>query len=586
MSIVETHSEADIRDASRTALAAHSKSGFDFDAALEAALSAPRPTDYSYDQIRADAPEHPEFDVHTFKHPGAVAFRFAKSNAVVRAIMGPMGSGKTSEIIQEHLTRAMRMPINKRGRREYVGLIVRDTYRNLYKTTVPSWWSWFPPTWGKWEGGQDRPAVAKILFTDQYGDIHLTMHFAAIGDHNVEEFFKGFEPTNISFDEADQLPEEVIEYALGRIGRFPRARDFPNNKMPAFWRGIWMGLNPPPYDHWLYNRFVRDANLPLDEHQQKFLDEWQKEAGYRATSYYEFFKQPSGLSAEAENTANLPATYYLQMMGAKKWFIRRNVHGDFGYPRDGDPVYELEFDDDVHFSREPMKPVPGLPVDIAIDGAGHPAAVFSQKMPDGQRRYYREIVNQRGGVGPKRFSGQINDVLAETFPGFPIGECWGDPSMWYGSDDLMRELSEKSTAKKIISMTGIRFKPAPSNEISMRTDAVREGLETMIDGEYPQMIFDPSMTVTRAGFNYKYAYRKNSKTGELVDGQKPNKLPGVSDVHDCIQYEELGDRGLASVQARSYQKTRARDQAQERIRRKLRRNSQRQSSQGFSVWDR
>jgi hypothetical protein len=79
-----------------------------------------------------------------------------------------------------------------------------------------------------------------------------------------------------------------------------------------------MDTNPPNEDSWLHDQF-----------------EEAKPEGWAV------FKQPSGLSPEAENRENLGDTYYEDMMdGATEDFIRVHVHGEYGRSLVGKPVYE------------------------------------------------------------------------------------------------------------------------------------------------------------------------------------------------------------------------------------------------------
>jgi len=512
---------------------------------------------YDYDEVMADAPMDPKIEWRQFKYPGPVAFAFAQSDSPIRIIMGPFGSGKTSAAINEHLTRAIRMPLSKetdeggRHYRIYKGAVFRSSYRDLYKTSIPSWWEWFPPGWGKWSGGQDRPAQHIVEFEDDYGPIRMIMDFAAIGEANIELFFKGYAYVGAQFEEVDGFTSEVIDYGLGRAGRFPRKSDLLDPDVPA-WAGIWGSMNACDFDNWIYTDIVEGGRREPDAAELKYLDLLKREYQIDCGRVKRLFRQPGGLEPNAENIENLRPGYYEQLAaGGKADWVRKNVHNKFGYSRSGEPVYMEEFDDTVHFSPRKLLPVPNMPVDISIDAGGHPSASFRQRMPSGQRRYLREIVNQGGGVGPSRFSDQIMRVLEEEFPNCPISsECYADPSAFYGGDKLSDEVSDQSFMVTVINRTGIRFKPAPSNEIDMRTDVVRDLLDLRIDQTVPAILFCPSMRFTRQGFNSKYAYKKNPKTGDITSGKKPNKLPGYSDIQDCIQYQELGETGLSTVQAR------------------------------------
>lgn len=511
----------------------------------------------TYDDLMARVPTKARIDYRAFDHPGPVAEAFAASNAPIRAIMGPFGSGKTSEAINEHLTRAIRMPFFKetdeRGRnyRIYKGLVVRSKYRDLYKTSIPSWWEWFPPEWGQWSGGQDRPARHVIEFEDQYGPIRMIMDFAAIGDANVEMFFKGYAVCGVQFEEMDGFQPEVIEFANGRVGRFPRKSDLLEPDVP-FWRGVWGTLNACDFDHWFYEEFVETLLLDPTEAELLYLTKFNATLGLSVDRMRALFIQPSGLSPHAENLQNMPDGYYEQLAaGAKKDWVRKNVKNMFGYSRSGQPVYGDDFQDQFHFAPAPLEPVPGIPIDIAIDAGGHPSASFRQKMPDGQRRYLGEIVNEAGGCGPTRFSDQLLRFWERRFAGFRTGDLYGDPSMFYGGDEqTKRELSDLSFGNKVINLTGWRFRPAPSNEIVIRTDAVRDVLLDRIDNTRPMVLFCPTMKFARRAFNSKYNYPRDLKTGTVKNGRDPVKLPGFSDIMDCIQYCELSDIGLKTATAR------------------------------------
>lgn len=556
----------------------------------------PKPVEegYSYDEILANAPLDPLIDWTNFDYPGITLFNFAASDAPVRILMGPFGGAKTSVAFFEHVSRARRMPFmrEKDGNgcpwRHYKGLIVRDTFRNLYKTTIPSWWEWFPPDpkWGAWTGGQDRPAKHIIVLEDEYGPIKIEIDFAAVGEANLEQFFKGYAVVGVQFEEIDGLPREAVQYALGRAGRFPK-KDTLADPNDSFWRGVWGTLNAPDFDHWIYDDFVENADAALDADQQDYLDILREEFGYEGKRLKEFFKQPSGLSPQAENIANLPRGYYQQLSTGDKYWVRKNVHNEFGYSRAGDPVFLEEFDDDTHFSREKLDPTPGLPIDVSFDAGGHPAFLVRQMQPNGQKRVLREIVNAGGGVGPTRFAGQVQDLLERDFPGYRIGEAWGDPSAWFGGDKqgVTSETSDRSFAKTLINITGIPFKPAPSNAIDPRLDAVRNELEGRIDHTVPELLICRSCKTLRRGMNSKYAFAKDEKTGQVKDGKRPQKTPGISDIQDCLQYAALGNQGLANVEARHARREMARIQQRDRLSR--RRGTSRPTNAakgGFSVF--
>lgn len=69
---------------------------------------------------------------------GPVANAFYADRSEVAAIMGPIGSGKTSVSLMKPLAIACEQQPNGSGIRYYKHIVLRDTYRNLYNTVIPS----------------------------------------------------------------------------------------------------------------------------------------------------------------------------------------------------------------------------------------------------------------------------------------------------------------------------------------------------------------------------------------------------------------------------------------------------------------
>jgi len=75
----------------------------------------------------------------TYEPTGPVSQLFYEDRADVSMIMGPIGSAKTSTALMKFVLCAMaqrKSPID--GVRYSKWCVIRDTYRNLKKTTIPS----------------------------------------------------------------------------------------------------------------------------------------------------------------------------------------------------------------------------------------------------------------------------------------------------------------------------------------------------------------------------------------------------------------------------------------------------------------
>jgi hypothetical protein len=101
--------------------------------------------------------------------------------------------------------------------------VIRETYPNLEKNTLPSWFRIHPESDGKftWK------APSRIAATDPPHDprngqgvdvCDFEIEFRAIGDRSVEEACRGWEVVAVMIDEADLQPPELLAFLSGRVG--------------------------------------------------------------------------------------------------------------------------------------------------------------------------------------------------------------------------------------------------------------------------------------------------------------------------------------------------------------------------------
>jgi hypothetical protein len=475
----------------------------------------------------------------TLELPGPVALGYYSSSALVSAIMGPVGGGKTTtSMFRAWRHAAEQKPSTLDGVRRFILYTVRDTYRNLWTGTIPSWFTVSPKDEGKFIGSDGEPArhvIQKQVIEPVVGQTvttnatiaELTHEFFAIGEHAVEEFMRSKEPTAWNLEEADLLPRELFEKAIERCGRRPRM-----NEGGPTWYGVMMSFNAPDVENWLYAVCV--------EHDIEGV---------------EFFQQPAGNSGKAENLKNLPPDYYANMAKVlPDWEFRRKVLNEWGYSRQGLPVYAKEWNDGKHCATQPLELIRGLPLIIGLDAGMDPAAVFMQHAPNGQWRWYKELVSEHG-TGPKRFARLLNQVLAEHFSyhelsigsGAPRIAAYADPSSFYGADS--RE-GDQAWAQIVQAETGIPIRPAAANnKLVPRYEAVRFPLTHDIEANVPGLVIDPSCRVLRRGFLSEYRYRREQVPGQVRYTPEPDKN-SASHVMEAGQYGILGGGGLNDVMER------------------------------------
>lgn len=449
-------------------------------------------------------------DFRHYQPPGPVAAAFLDSAARVRAIMGPIGSGKTGACVMRPLYVAMRQaPHPRDGVRRSRFTFIRKTYRDLERTLIRSWLHWVPKDLGQWVGGSGgQPATHMLRFALADGTtVETEVMFLAIGENSAEEAMRGLELTGAYLNEADTLDEEVLIYANSRVGRFP-ARDATAGFGGCAWCGVWLDFNAPDTDHWIYRRFVED--LP---------EGWA------------FFRQPGAFEAGAENLANLSDGYYQgQMVGQPDWWIRRMIHNQWGYSRDGAPVYP-EFNDTLHVAPEILKPLPGLKLVIGGDAGLTAAVLLGQRTSLGQVRWLDELVAPPGGWGAKACGEALNQLLAERYPGLEC-EGWCDPA---GINRVPTD--EKTWMLVMQAVTGFSWRPAATNKPLLRWEAVRAPLTRLIDGQ-PGFQLSPRCKITRKGFNSGYRFRRRrGPGGRYAEEAEKNDF---SHPHDGGQYLNLG----------------------------------------------
>lgn len=443
--------------------------------------------------------------------PGPVTSRFMASVARTQILNGPIGSGKTTAALmkgirlaqaQKPSTRDFVIDAHKRRApvRKFRLCVVRDTYRNLWKTTIPSWFRRIPRDMGEFTGADGAPATHRVPFMLADGTVvDLQVDFVGIGENSAEDVLRGYEPTCFLLEEADLLSREVFTYAFGRTSRFPGM-----DEGGPTWHGVLMTCNAPELSSWLYQDFF---NVGADVLRQKDVA---------------LFRQPSGLSPQAENLPNLVADYYTaQVRVSPAWYVARMIENKPGYSRAGKPIYP-EFNDALHVPDADLEPDEHLPLLVGLDAGGSPAGTFGQRTRSGVWHVLDELVSEQG-TGPRRFGRLLAQRLHERFPDCKRIIAYADPSALYGAD---RQNDEMDWTEIVGAEAGIRVHAAPTNNPTARWEAVRTPLTRLIDG-HPGFLLSPRCTVLREGFNSAYRFRR---------------LPGA----DVERYHEQADKNHAS----------------------------------------
>ena len=432
-------------------------------------------------------------NIINYKPPGPVSRAFLLSDAFFRGIMGPFGSGKSTACIMDILKHAQLQRLSTDGRRRSRWAVIRNTYPELKTTTIKSWHQWVPASMGRWvDSGPPMHHITE-------GDLDLEVIFVSLDRPDDIAKLLGMELTGAWIDEAREVPKAVVDGLTGRVGRYPSMLMGGSN-----WSGIIASTNPPDNDHWWYK-------LAEEVHPQG----------------WEFFKQPSGMSPQAENRDNLPPDYYeRQMAGKDEDWIKVYVHGEYGFVRDGKPIYP-EYVDSLHCQEFDL--IPGLPIYVGIDFGLTPAAVFAQRTPMGQWRWHSELVTE--DMGATRFAELLKEAMFQRYPNYEF-VVTGDPA-----GDI-RVQTDESTPFLILRKAGIPAKPASSNDYIKRREAVAVPLSRLIDGK-PGLMVHPQCKMLRKGMAGGYNYRRVQVSGEERYRDAPDKNI-YSHVCEAAQYLMMG----------------------------------------------
>ena len=396
--------------------------------------------------------------------------RMALSDKRIRGIIGPFGSGKSSGCIMEIIRRSHLMdPSLNDGIRRSRWAVVRNTAKELDDTTIKTVKSWFPDDiCGLWK------QTTRDYFINVFDGVEIELCFRALDRPDQVRDLLSAEYTGAWINEYREVQKVIFDALDGRIGRYPAQKDGGCN-----WCGIIMDTNPP-------------------DETSEWYDFFEKKRPDNAA----IFKQPSGLSPQAENIKNLKRGYYTDLAkGKSEQYTRVYIHGQYGFTVDGKLVY-TSYNDTLHVAGSPLYPIRGLPLILGFDFALNPACVIGQVTPRGQLLILDELMGE--GMGITQFcKNMLLPLLSTKYAGMQcIGA--GDPS---GNS---RSPTDESTCYDVLRSPDIGLSniiPAETNSLVARISSVDHFLTKLIDG-MPGLVLSPNCMILRKGFNGGYMRKR------------------------------------------------------------------------------
>jgi hypothetical protein len=491
-----------------------------------------------------------ELEIRTLNSPGSISDAFLLSRAFIKIIIGPVGSAKTMTALRALRRVAMRQGGRVDGngvliRKARVG-VIRETYPNIEKNTLPSWFRIHPESDGKftWKA----PFTHRLMLildedpeTGRPTDVcDFEIEFRAIGDRSVEEACRGWEVVAVMIDEADLQPPDLLAFLSGRVGRS-------SDLDPAMVvdQQIILSLNAPYMDNWIYG-------LAIEKNLGELSDPELIEAlGDR--QLLEVFIQPGGREPDAENLHNLPKGYYAIQAAANKHrpdYVARMIDNKFVPMQHGQPV-NPQFDYRQHV--RPLEWDRRRPLIVGVDQGLFAAAVASQRTVMGGLRTLREAVMFRedgktlAKIGPTAAGAMVRTMIADNFPELHPDDLRvvADPAAWAAADRADHEMDWVRAFSKGL---GHKVRKAKSNKQTLRNEAIWRAM-----GEIDGYAVDPACKHLIRGHLGGYHYRQAEIAGG--GGETRGHLEIADTIHthvcDAEQYAALeGEHVIADIRGK------------------------------------
>lgn len=505
----------------------------------------------------------------TAYHAPPTVGQFLASDAFIRMLIGPVGSGKSSGCCIEIIRRAIETPANPLdhehdfcppgrclGIRRSRWAVVRNTYPELRDTTIKTFLEWVPEgVFGRWRGGDH---TFELDFETEEGiRVQGEVLFRALDRPADVKKLLSLELTGCYFNEAKEIPKPIFDVMQGRVGRYPRKED-----VSRYWSGVFGDTNPFDTDHYMFalfeeerpeghERFKQPSGLlPGPPHYNAFAENvtnldrcWDVDAELIGQAR-ELAKQEQRERLERQEHEPMCRCYYVRQMRGKgiDW-INVYLRGEYGFVLEGKAVYP-EFIDSVHVAKETIPLLPNVHELILGNDYGlTPAAVWIQEDPsDGQLQVVREFVSER--LGAINFGKEQHRLCVKHFNGKKI-IGWGDPA-----GDAASQIDEDITPIDCVRASGVPMNPAPTNDWTPRRESVANALMTLTPRGRPGLIIDPSCKILRKGMTSGYVYRRLQVTGDARYEDKPLKNR-FSHVCEALQYALVGlGRDYAALDGR------------------------------------
>lgn len=471
---------------------------------------------------------------------------FAMSQAIIRLIIGPAGSAKTSYCALELLRLACEQEPAEDGVRYFKALVARQTYQMLQSSTIDTFkrmlgdiMTFFP---GK------IPPTGKAFFQLADGTyVDFVVEFVSFDNEDAQSKLRGYEPTFVFLDEISEMPESLVTASLARTGRYPSgSRGSPTRS------GVIGATNGPLKRHWLYEWRMGKRKALHDSISEEL-----------GNKYFELFQQPPALirpknsgdkwlpNPRAENIHNLQEgyNYYFKMLGMKEQEIQAFVEGDFADLVTGKVVFpefgEQHIADDLGLILPPR-----IPLYFGFDFGRTPVCLIATMTKGGRLIVLDEIVGADISI-KTLVDDHIEPVLNMDYKAAHIEGAWGDPA------GLIKTQAVEVSPYDVLMQSGIPIEdPGGGNKLGPRLEAVKQRLTSLDSMGYPKLQISSNCKYLLAALKHDYVYETiRGGNGAVRDVPTKSHEGWVSDLCDALQYLCLGLSYNSSYAPRKFRKS-------------------------------
>ena len=463
----------------------------------------------------------------TYK-PTPTALKMHSSAMLVRAVMGPPGSGKSVANVMELLFLAMRQKPTPSGIRSTRWLVVRKTYASLGTTTLKTLREWLPAQYGSIR--DTAPMQGKYVIPLPDGTtVHMELILLSLEKPADLEKLNSLEVTGAWINEADEVDVAIIAKCVERSGRFPSRIHWPDlsdEDSHITWRGVLLDYNPPPKGHPLVTYLDSEEtpdNAILFKQPAALIEHMDEETGKFS---YTLNPDAENVRAGADGGNKYFDDLKTYLAQGNYDLIETRLLCRYGGVRAGKPVW-TNFDRREHVATEPLVPRGGTETIVAMDTSGiHPCALICQYV-----RGRWEV--QDGAYGDEMgFDEFMDSMLIPT-----LKTKYADCRILFVCDPANARDSRTGTSPTAaIIELGYRAVVAPTNAFAPRREAV-DSLFFKRDG----LIIDPRLEdlIDACAGEYKYQkLRGVSAEGASQYAAKPEKSKW-SHWADALQYLAL-----------------------------------------------